>query len=743
LSEFLALPKAARRLILATVAAGALAVAFRTPDIGQWTRWDLISCLALILASAISEQITIPVHHRTETENFSLTDAIWVPALVFARPSVLTIAVLAGTILGQSARHWRPFKIAYNVGQFVIGITAAEFVYGLFRLTASLHLVTWLAVTVAMLAYLMVNETFIASIISLVEGAPLQVVRLPAGLTFLNAAGNATIGMLAALVWGTGLVGLPLLVAPIVICYVAYRGWIQSKRQEEQAREGERMQTLYEAGRALFGPLDVTFDYQPFLQLVGQMVDAAEVELVTFQEEEVRVHNSGRGLYLSAKLDEGQEGDRAPERFVSTHPGLSTFLAPITEGNDVRGVLSVHRQAELSPAEASLVTALASQVYVQQENERLFHETAEQRSQLADVIGNTSDGIFVVSANRQILSWNPAMERITGFSRNEAVGRPCDEILKLGYDERATVSRGSLLLEPAGAQEGLFITKDSSERWVRYTTNTMPDREANTNAYVVVARDVTAEMEAERMKTDFVATVSHELRTPLTPLKGFLSSLEQGLVEDSPEARNEYYGIMRRQAERLERLINDILDVSRIDAGKLTIELQDIQLSQLLLEQVQEAQQQPLARPVTFVGPDQPVRVRADPFRVGQVVSNLLSNAFKYSPPDSKIEMRLTVADQAVVSVHNEGEGISVADQKRVFDRFYRVESGLTRKTSGVGLGLFIARRLAEAMGGQLLLQQESRPGWTFSFTLPLSPGEPSTLEPEEVDQSLAGARLS
>src|SRR5439155_13952196 len=116
----------------------------------------------------------------------------------------------------------------------------------------------------------------------------------------------------------------------------------------------------------------------------------------------------------------------------------------------------------------------------------------------------------------------------------------------------------------------------------------------------------------------------------------------------------------------------------------------------------------------------------------------------KYSPPDSKIEMRLTVAeDQAVVSVHNEGEGISVADQKRVFDRFYRVESGLTRKTSGVGLGLFIARRLAEAMGGQLLVQQESRPGCTFSFTLPLSPGEPPTLEPEEVDQFLAGARLS
>src|SRR5205807_709112 len=138
--------------------------------------------------------------------------------------------------------------------------------------------------------------------------------------------------------------------------------------------------------------------------------------------------------------------------------------------------------------------------------------------------------------------------------------------------------------------------RDESERWIRYTSNSMPARDGGAKAFVVVARDVTAELEAEQMKGDFVATVSHELRTPLTPLKGFLMSLEQGLVEDSAEARHEYYSIMLRQAERLERLINDLLDVSRIDSGKVTMEPLVIQLGEFLAEQVREAEQQPGAR---------------------------------------------------------------------------------------------------------------------------------------------------
>src|SRR5712692_2519924 len=479
------------------------------------------------------------------------------------------------------------------------------------------------------------------------------------------------------------------------------------------------MKTLYEAGRALFGPLDTSFDFQPFLQLVRKMVDAAGVELVML-EDDVRVYNSETGLSLSAEL---AEPDQPPEGYVSTRPGMSTYLAPIRGAEDVRGVLAVHRRAALSPAEASLVEALASQVYVKQENDRLFQETVEQRSHLADVIGNTSDGIFVVLPDRRILSWNPAMERITGFARVEVVGQPCDEILRLRLEQvdPASAPIGSLVLESSETQDALGIRKDRSERWIRYTSNSMPARDGGAKAFVVVARDVTAELEAEQIKSDFVATVSHELRTPLTPLKGFLMSLEQGLVEDSAEARHEYYSIMLRQAERLERLINDLLDVSRIASGKVALDLVSMDLREALLEQIREAEQQPSPHTVEFMRPDEPVWVRADPFRVGQIVSNLLSNAFKYSSPDSSIDVGLMVSgDQALVSIHNEGEGIRAQDQEHVFQRFYRAESGLTRRTGGVGLGLYITKRLVEAMGGTIMLESRPDEGCTFSFTLPL-----------------------
>src|SRR5207249_2628571 len=141
-----------------------------------------------------------------------------------------------------------------------------------------------------------------------------------------------------------------------------------------------------------------------------------------------------------------------------------------------RGVLAVHRQEPLSPAEGSLVQALASQVYVREENQRLFQETMAQRSHLADVIGNTSDGIFVVSSDRLILSWNPAMERITGFSRSDVVGKACDEILRLHHETEPGAGGGEvpgLSLESMESRDALVLRHDGTERWIRYSGNAM------------------------------------------------------------------------------------------------------------------------------------------------------------------------------------------------------------------------------------------------------------------------------
>jgi signal transduction histidine kinase len=286
-------------------------------------------------------------------------------------------------------------------------------------------------------------------------------------------------------------------------------------------------------------------------------------------------------------------------------------------------------------------------------------------------------------------------------------------------------------------QDALILRRDGSDRWIRYSSSTMPERQGSGTSHVVTARDVTAELEAEQMKRDFVATVSHELRTPLTPLKGLLQSLNKGLVEDSPQARHEYHAIMLRQAERLERLISDLLDVSRFDAGHLPMDAVPVELGALLEREIADSSQLTAVREVRFERPELPVWVVADPLRLGQIVTNLLSNAFKYSPERAPVIVRLTkLEDFALVSVQDRGEGIAIDDQDRVFERFYRVDNGLTQTAGGFGLGLFIARRLAEAMGGGLVLSSRPGQGSTFSVSLPLLMAAPQA-------DDLGGQRLS
>jgi len=706
-------------VVFALLAVGSLAI--RIPELATWTWAQVATAIGLAATAAISEQFTVAVSHRTETENFSVTDALWVPVLILAPPSVLTVGVFLGTLVGHAFRRWSWFKVAFNACQFVVAITAAELVYQLlqrmFGFSTSFSLMTWVACVIAMSCYLAINELAVAMIISKIEGISVRkVVMLPGGLNLLHAAGNLTVGMLAALVWRTGPVGLPLLVAPIVLSFFAYRGWLQNKREEEQRREGERMRTLYEAGRALFGPLDTGFDFKPFLSLVRRLVDAAGADLVLQDGAELRAYSSETGLYLTVAIPDDTTVD--PATYVGNRPGLATYHAPVLSDDVEVGVLAVHRAVELSESERSLVDALASQVSARQRNQQLFAETLEQRGHLADVVGSSSDGIFVVSSTGAVLSWNPAMERITGFGMEEAVGAPLDAVLSLDGDDDETTG---LDLGTAEPQDALIRRRDGSARWVRYSGSQMPHRDGTGSSHVVTARDVTAELQSEQMKSDFIATVSHELRTPLTPLKGLLQALDQGLVEDTPETRREFDSIMLRQTERLERLINDLLEVSRIDAGKLSIEVAPLELVAAMHREVEDAAAMTNAREIRFEEPGRPVWVTADRFRLGQVVSNLISNAFKYTPAGAPVIVRLAVVeDNAVLSVRDAGEGIPLAEQDKVFDRFYRADNNLTRTAGGFGLGLYIARQLTEAMGGHLILTSKPGEGCTFSLNLPL-----------------------
>jgi PAS domain S-box-containing protein len=572
------LPIGARLLIFTVVGVGAAGILVRFPDLLTWSSQDVLACLILAGGVAFAEQFPIPLRHRSETLNFSMTEAVWVGGLILARPSVLTLAVAIGLLSGQFLRRINRYKMAFNVGQFLVALTVAQAVYRLLHPQATLQPQAWLAASLAMAAYAAVNASLVALVIALAEEKPFMEVLLPPlRVNLIHYAANTAIGLEGAVVWSVNPLALPMLILPLLFAHFGYETLVRS------LREGDRVRNL--------------------------------------------------------------------------------------------------------------------------------------------IVENASDGIFAVAMDGRILSWNPAMSRITGYSPQEAVGRPREELLLAQpLDEAGEPPPRAGSGPGAGTAPVVpLLRKDGSTAWVRYSANTVNSKDGKPNLRVVVVHDVTAEREAEELKSDFVATISHELRTPLTPLKGFLSTLLQGTVDDSYEARREYYEIMLKQTNRLERLITDLLEVSRVESDRPLIENETVKLTTLIAEQIRAFQDQFPDRVIRRHLPERGLLVSADHSALGLVVSNLISNALKYSPPDSPVDVTVEAeGTDVVVSVRDEGEGIPLNEQDRIFDRFYQIGSVTTRRKGGVGLGLYIARRLVEAMSGRLWVESQPGSGSTFRFTLPL-----------------------
>ena len=252
------------------------------------------------------------------------------------------------------------------------------------------------------------------------------------------------------------------------------------------------------------------------------MLEANRVELVVAEDDRLTVHASDGGV-SKANLPLAGGVSESIQTYLASSVAPSQVKV-IGTGGDARGFLVVYRTEPLSDGEQALVDALGGQIAVMLQNHQLFFETLE-HAQLLDIIADSSDGIFVLSPEHRVLSWNPAMENMSGLAAGDVVGRGIDELLDVHAFNDGTQAEGGMLGETGDA---VIAGRAADRTWIRYTRNPIRDRDGALKAYVVVARDVTAEMQAEQMKRDFVATVSHELRTPLTPLKGFLTTLMRG-----------------------------------------------------------------------------------------------------------------------------------------------------------------------------------------------------------------------
>lgn len=233
--------------------------------------------------------------------------------------------------------------------------------------------------------------------------------------------------------------------------------------------------------------------------------------------------------------------------------------------------------------------------------------------------------------------------------------------------------------------------------------------------------------ELDDLKSDFIAITSHELRTPVAAVRGFVDTLRRRRDELTEDEVREFLDIIYGQSDRLVRLVEDLLDVSRLEAGRLTLEWEEVAVSDVLSGCV-TGMGEAGSRIHPRVAPACPPTIVSDPQRLGQVLTNLLGNALKFSPPETQVELEAEPgeAGEIVFSVRDHGPGIPEGDRAKIFGRFEQADSYTTRNTKGVGLGLYITRELANAMGGTVALSSELGAGSNFSITIPVAaPGAP------------------
>jgi PAS domain S-box-containing protein len=355
---------------------------------------------------------------------------------------------------------------------------------------------------------------------------------------------------------------------------------------------------------------------------------------------------------------------------------------------------------------------------------------------LQQIIRLSGDGIVLLSTDGRVRLWNRAMERITGVPASAALGRPYDDLLA-GTDPGGEPVTLAALLDAAGpdnpsASGEVSIRGGKLQRWLRCDHSLEFEGGAWTTD-VVIVHDVTRLREVDRAKADFVATVSHELRTPITPIKGYVELLRAKGQTMDEDLRQDILRIVAERTDHMARLIEDLLLASRIssegqDAVMLGLRLERSDLVDVAKRATADYLREPDCR-LRLELPPGPLEIRADPLRLSQILGNLLSNAHKYSSPPVPIRLRLwRERGWAMAAVVDRGRGIPREELDRIFDKFHRVGDPMTMTTSGTGLGLYIARELARAMGGDVEAVSAPERGSTFTMRLPLVRSAPATI---------------
>ena len=404
-------------------------------------------------------------------------------------------------------------------------------------------------------------------------------------------------------------------------------------------------------------------------------------------------------------------------------------LLPLWADRQTAGLIGVLRAARaFSPTEERVLGAYAEQAGISVRNATLVDLLRREKASLSRVIEQSGDGIVVCDREGRILSVNSALEQMSGQRRWQLRGRRVDEALKL-RPERGTGSGVHLLRPdretngPEREIEAVLQSEDGTLVHVAISA-TVPDRPDGDDAEIIFyLRDVSRLHELEELRSTFLSMTSHELQTPVAIIKAYAETLQRKYGEQDHVLVNGLRAI-DAETDRLSRLVSNLLRVSRLEAGALPVRLVELDLAALARHVVERMRPRAPKHHFTVRFPEAFPKVAADPERMEEVLTNLVDNAVKYSPKGGEIRIEGAVTPSTVeVSVVDQGPGIPLREQERLFQRFYRVPGGPNRQTTGVGLGLFLVKAIVEAHGGQVWVRSEWGKGSRFTFSLPRAVG--------------------
>ena len=390
------------------------------------------------------------------------------------------------------------------------------------------------------------------------------------------------------------------------------------------------------------------------------------------------------------------------------------------------------RQAELEDLNLTLEQRVAERT---QALEEALDSVRQNEQRIHTIIESAQDAFIGMGLDGRVLDWNSAAEQMFGWRREEALGKPMGELvfpknfLPFHVKSLRQFRETGQLAVLNQRVERVVCDRQGRELQVEMTARLAGS--AGASFFSIFMRDIALRKKVERMKNELVATVSHELRTPLTSMRASLSLLASGAIDGVPEEARELIAIAHRHCERLVRLVNDMLDVEKIESGRVHL----VRSAQTLLPILNDAVGAMLGHArsagirvecVCSAARDERLTAEVDRDRLTQVLTNLLSNAIKFSPPGATVELCLgRHGDGVRISVLDRGPGIPEAFRGRIFQRFAQAE-GEAERRGGSGLGLSISRNIVEEHGGRLDFEDRAGGGAAFHVDLPLAPERPA-----------------